>query len=162
MSEVLQHYGIPGMKWGIRRFQNVDGSLTSAGRKRYDDDNSAVERRKSVAKKAAIGTVAVAGVVLTAYLVKKHGVKKVTELSAKTEQGKIVMDKLQSTTSVLSTPVSHIQDYKPEPGKTIRQTIKTAVETTGSAVKSPPTYDFEALMKQNDELLKKMYTDLLS
>ena len=33
----LQHHGILGMKWGIRRYQNEDGSLTSAGRKRYSD-----------------------------------------------------------------------------------------------------------------------------
>lgn len=31
----LCHYGIKGMKWGIRRYQNPDGSLTSAGRARY-------------------------------------------------------------------------------------------------------------------------------
>lgn len=31
----LAHYGIPNMKWGIRRFQNEDGSLTPAGRERY-------------------------------------------------------------------------------------------------------------------------------
>ncbi len=30
----LQHWGIKGMRWGIRRFQNKDGSLTAAGRKR--------------------------------------------------------------------------------------------------------------------------------
>lgn len=32
----LYHHGILGMHWGIRRFQNKDGSLTGAGRKRYD------------------------------------------------------------------------------------------------------------------------------
>lgn len=29
----LQHYGVLGMHWGIRRYQNKDGSLTSKGRK---------------------------------------------------------------------------------------------------------------------------------
>lgn len=33
---VLQHHGIPGMKWGLRRYQNADGSLTSKGRARLD------------------------------------------------------------------------------------------------------------------------------
>ena len=35
----LQHHGIKGQKWGIRRFQNKDGSLTPAGKKRYDEPN---------------------------------------------------------------------------------------------------------------------------
>lgn len=37
-DECLEHHGIKGMRWGIRRFQNKDGSLTSAGEKRYDTD----------------------------------------------------------------------------------------------------------------------------
>ena len=33
--EHLEHYGVLGMKWGMRRYQNADGSLTAAGQKRY-------------------------------------------------------------------------------------------------------------------------------
>lgn len=34
----LQHHGIKGMKWGVRRYQNADGSLTKDGKKRYERD----------------------------------------------------------------------------------------------------------------------------
>lgn len=33
----LYHYGVKGMKWGVRRYQNKDGSLTPAGKQRYDN-----------------------------------------------------------------------------------------------------------------------------
>lgn len=35
MQNYLAHHGIEGQKWGVRRFQNLDGSLTPAGKKRY-------------------------------------------------------------------------------------------------------------------------------
>lgn len=37
-NDELQHHGILGQKWGIRRFQNADGSLTEEGKKRYDSN----------------------------------------------------------------------------------------------------------------------------
>ena len=42
----LLHYGIKGMKWGVRRYQNKDGSLTPKGEARYDRD-----KRENAAKK---------------------------------------------------------------------------------------------------------------
>lgn len=38
MVNELKHHGVKGMKWGVRRYQNKDGSLTNAGKKRYDRD----------------------------------------------------------------------------------------------------------------------------
>ena len=38
MNNELMHYGIKGQKWGVRRFQNEDGTLTTAGRKKYKMD----------------------------------------------------------------------------------------------------------------------------
>lgn len=37
-NEELYHHGIKGMRWGVRRFQNPDGSLTKAGTRRYKDN----------------------------------------------------------------------------------------------------------------------------
>lgn len=34
MENELYHYGVKGMKWGVRRYRNEDGSLTAAGKKR--------------------------------------------------------------------------------------------------------------------------------
>lgn len=43
----LYHHGIKGMKWGVRRYQNADGSLTSAGKRRYDVENARAEVKKA-------------------------------------------------------------------------------------------------------------------
>lgn len=59
MSDELYHHGIKGMKWGIRRYQNKDGSLTNAGKKRRSlgetvhDYKVNKQRKKSLEKARA-------------------------------------------------------------------------------------------------------------
>ena len=66
-TAVLIHHGIKGQRWGVRRYQNEDGSLKSAGKKRQREQGSkkekrklTPERKKQIAKKVA----AASGIVL--------------------------------------------------------------------------------------------------
>ena len=44
-EETLQHTGVKGMKWGIRRYQNKDGSLTPLGKERYFNSDGTVTKK---------------------------------------------------------------------------------------------------------------------
>lgn len=57
-SDELYHFGIKGMHWGVRRYQNADGSLTAAGRKRYDVGEA---RKKKKIDKTKVKTAAMVG-----------------------------------------------------------------------------------------------------
>lgn len=68
-EDYLMHHGIRGQKWGIRRFQNADGSLTAAGKKRQRNGEENEEQNEAQTKKGlskgqkaaiAIGATAVA------------------------------------------------------------------------------------------------------
>ena len=46
----LSHWGIKGMKWGVRRYQSKDGSLTPAGKKRYNSEVAKLKEEQKVLK----------------------------------------------------------------------------------------------------------------
>lgn len=50
----LEHHGILGQKWGVRRYQNSDGSLTDAGKRRYAQSVVRTTKHSQVASKAKL------------------------------------------------------------------------------------------------------------
>lgn len=86
MSDIsyIAHHGIKGQKWGVRRYQNADGTLTSEGKNRYGDGQSSSKssnhsKLKTAAKVAA--AAAITGAV--AYGVYKKGGFKAAGTAAK-------------------------------------------------------------------------------
>ena len=122
-NEELKHYGIKGQKWGVRRFQKKDGSLTPAGKERYDDgpskpkhkeklvtkymseglnekDARSLAERRVKAEKVIAGVALVSATAFTAHAINQHVkyradkiIKEGTELQRIIPAGKHNMDK---------------------------------------------------------------------
>lgn len=159
----LEHYGVLGMKWGIRRYQNKDGTLTAAGKKRYAGDTpeqiDTSERRKAKVIKAA----KIAGITAAAALAGAGTYYGLTQTAA----GKALIASGAKAISNLTKPKpsSRIGDYfTVENGETVYyhngQRMPTASQTS-----KPTSVDISAARnagKMSNSSLTKVYQNELA
>ena len=136
----LSHYGLKGMHWGVRRWQNVDGTFNAAGKARYfssgagedykklsskkssassgarttttSDNASSFDREKArrIAKGVAIGAAVVGGTALAIY-----GGKKIHDLGGFSKVGQDIVAKAQKNMAdvkVKTSNIKHLGDIK--------------------------------------------------
>lgn len=103
----LYHHGIKGQRWGVRRFQKENGSLTPAGKKRYsektDSESDTESRKRKNTKRIAIGAAAVAVTTLAVaggvYAYKKKSYLSSIDMKS-IQRGKYAVDSLSKDTII--------------------------------------------------------------
>lgn len=104
MSSTLYHFGIKGMKWGIRRYQNKDGSLTAEGRQRYNDDYKRAHTGKKVSE--------MSDAELRTINNRLQMERQYANLTKKTSKGKQIVNQIVGIAGTISTIAGAYQTYK--------------------------------------------------
>ena len=137
-NNVLGHSGIKGQKWGIRRYQNEDGSLTEEGKKRYGNPETyrAVAKEASSleeATKGASSAVSTAASIINTQRGSKAIRKDYSNLSNKELQEKINRLNLERAYGDLSGDTKYVKTGK-EKVREILQTVGATLAIASAAV----------------------------
>lgn len=115
MNNELYHFGIKGQKWGIRRFQNADGTLTSAGKSRrnYNEKkHTDGSNRLSDATKSKLIKAAKVGTVVVGSAVAAYGVHKLINNPNAISSGKEALSKMKSSFVKANSLIKETTEYK--------------------------------------------------
>lgn len=122
----LAHWGIKGMKWGIRRYQYKDGSLTPAGRKRYAQLESEIAKLKPKGERSETETEVAA---------RQKSVNEMSneELRARTERMRIESDYYNAARNLATTNPKKVSAGKRFMNSLVNDVIAPAAKNAGRA-----------------------------
>ena len=121
----IKHHGIKGQKWGVRRFQNADGSLTADGRKRYGSEDM-----RNVKKQVDNGKNVVDGVKRS----KAKAAEKKTEKKIKDDLSQMSDQELRDIVNRLNMEERYMQVMKTRDVQVGKSKVDKILDYAGTAL----------------------------
>lgn len=107
MSNELCHFGIKGQKWGVRRYQNPDGTLTPAGKRRYSNKHEDYSRAHSKKSVKSMSDVELRNRINRLQMEKQYG-----DMTKKKSAGEKAIKKFVATAGTLASVTAAYHTYK--------------------------------------------------